>query len=50
MTGIMNYIKISSRWYIVLMSEYAEGKEREWLLKMKEMKVDFLQGYYFGRP
>ena len=29
----------------------AEGiEEREWLLKMKEMKVDYLQGYYFGRP
>ncbi len=29
----------------------AEGiEEKEWLLKMKEMKVDYLQGYYFGRP
>ena len=29
----------------------AEGiEEREWLLKMKAMKVDYLQGYYFGRP
>ena len=29
----------------------AEGiEEREWLLKMKELKVDYLQGYYFGRP
>ncbi len=23
---------------------------KEWLLKMKEMKVDYLQGYYLGRP
>jgi len=29
----------------------AEGiEEKEWLLKMKEMKVDYLQGYYLGRP
>ena len=29
----------------------AEGiEEKEWLLKMKEMKVDYLQGYYFRRP
>lgn len=29
----------------------AEGiEERDWYLKMKEMQVDYLQGYYFGRP
>ena len=29
----------------------AEGiEEREWCLKMKELKVDYLQGYFFGRP
>ncbi len=29
----------------------AEGiEEREWCLKMKEIKVDYLQGYFFGRP
>lgn len=29
----------------------AEGIEKkEWSLKMKEMQVDYLQGYYFGRP
>lgn len=29
----------------------AEGiEEREWCLKMKEMQVDYLQGYLFGRP
>ena len=29
----------------------AEGiEEKEWCRKMKEMKVDYLQGYYFGRP
>lgn len=52
MTGIMNYIKISSPWYIVFNVRIcAEGiEEKEWLLKMKEMKVDYLQGYYFGRP
>ena len=29
----------------------AEGiEEKEWCLKMKELKVDYLQGYFFGRP
>lgn len=29
----------------------AEGIEKkEWSLKMKEMQVDYLQGYYYGRP
>lgn len=29
----------------------AEGiEQRDWCEKMQEMKVDFLQGYYFGRP
>ena len=29
----------------------AEGiEERDWYVKMKEMQVDYLQGYYFGRP
>ncbi len=29
----------------------AEGiEEREWCLKMKEMQVDYLQGYFIGRP
>ncbi len=29
----------------------AEGiEEREWCLKMKELKVDYLQGYFFCRP
>ena len=29
----------------------AEGiEEKEWCLKMKEMKVDYLQGYFFCRP
>ena len=29
----------------------AEGiEERDWYLKMKEMQVDYLQGYLFGRP
>lgn len=29
----------------------AEGiEESDWYLKMKEMQVDYLQGYYFGRP
>ena len=29
----------------------SEGiEESGWCLKMKEMKVDYLQGYYFGRP
>ena len=29
----------------------AEGiEEREWCRKMKEMQVDYLQGYLFGRP
>ena len=29
----------------------SEGiEENGWCLKMKEMKVDYLQGYYFGRP
>ena len=25
-------------------------EEKEWCLKMKEMQVDYLQGYYYGRP
>ena len=29
----------------------AEGiEEKEWCLKMKELKVDYLQGYFLGRP
>lgn len=29
----------------------AEGiEEREWCQKMEKMEVDYLQGYYFGRP
>ena len=29
----------------------AEGiEEREWCRKMKEMQIDYLQGYLFGRP
>lgn len=29
----------------------AEGiEQKEWCQKMKEMQVDYLQGYYYGRP
>ena len=52
MQEIMNCIKTSFRWYIVLMSGYVQRalKKKEWSLKMKEMQVDYLQGYYYGRP
>ena len=25
-------------------------EEREWCKKMEKMEIDYLQGYYFGRP
>ena len=32
------------------MSGYVQRAKKEWSLKMKEMQVDYLQGYYYGRP
>ena len=43
--------KVTTLWMQICLVELVEGVEKEeWHQKLKEIDVDYLQGYLFGKP